>query len=193
MKTASLPRTLATVLSHADAIAFVGDSRNHAELCATGRIDRRDGDAFQNAVVRLLENPYSPEMGKFSTHWVWCCLAAKKTTRAEHNPNGITAAMGGVLALDGMRSRGSDGSTDNAKSAYLGRFDPLPTEKREDINAKIRAVWGKLSSRQKKYLVAKARGMNNAEIGRKFGISAGSVAQIAEYIRAQAGIGEVTR
>lgn len=188
-----LTRTLANVRTAEDAIAFVGDATNRRELCAVGRIPYRGEDAFQDACIYLLTHPYIPQMGAFSTHWFNCCRAGKSTDRANSRPNGITPSMGGVLALDGITSRGSDGSGDNAKAAYLGRFDPALAEEREAANARIRAVWGKLSSRQKKYLVAKARGMNNAEIGRKFGISAGSAAQIAEYIRAQAGIGEVTR
>lgn len=185
MQTATLARTLATVCTAADAIAYVGDAANYRELCAAGRIDPRDADAFQNAVLRLLENPYSPDTGSFSTHWTNCAKAGKtKARRFVVNVNGVTPKMGGRLELDSITSRGNSGSADNAKSAYLGRFDPAPAEEREAANAKIRTVWEKLSPRQKKYLVLRAKGMENAEIARKFGISAGTAAQIAEYIRA---------
>jgi DNA-directed RNA polymerase specialized sigma24 family protein len=99
----------------------------------------------------------------------------------------------GRLELDELTSRGSSGSGDNAKAGYLGRFDPAPAEEREAANARIRAVWSKLSPRQKKYLVGKAKGLTNTELARRFGIAPGSVGQIAEYIRQAAGCGEVTR
>lgn len=110
-------RTLSSVQSAADAVAFVADPRNRGELDAVGCLFGND-DAFQNAVVRMLENPYNPARGGFSTYWYDNCKAARTKTGRQARPNGVPQNRGSI-SKDSVACRGNSGSSDDAGSRLI--------------------------------------------------------------------------
>ncbi len=172
-------RSLSSVVDQATALDFINNPANRRELCAAGRIPFAGEDAFQNACLRLIQNPYDSTRGAFSTYWHNCARGGKTADQRASESDGTSA--------DQYTCRGSSGSGDDAKSRVLedGRPTPRIPDLGEDLA--LEKILESATETESEVIFLLTEGRTIRQIAGLLNMGESSVRQRIQYARERAG------